>query len=409
MLFVPSVEQGTLVQRGGELARFLHEDSGLFLHCDVPTSYAAVIQALGSGQADVAWIPAFAYVLARERYGVEAKLQVVREVDRHGIVVTRSGAEEPARVAELAARPIAFPRQIGGELRERLREVLDREAPGWVEVQVESDKDAVGELLEGSRRVDGAVSSHVFSGPHDFIGDGRKELAYERPGTMEETRIIFTTGTAVGERTTVYHGGVYCRTDSVVRRLEDLNGLRFAFADQTSTSGHIFPKMALDRLGVTPGRVYHAGGHPNVIQAVRDGKVDGGAAFYSPPGKKEAAAELLVGDARALILKRMPERERRTAFLEEVRVLALTDPIPNDVCVVRRGFSGVLWERFEASFERFLQTDRGQAAYFDLVAGVAVAHTADPAFDGFRRALEAAGLSPETLLEAQEAKLERGR
>lgn len=55
MLFVPSVEQGTLVERGDELARFIRRDSGLILRSEVPTSYAAVIQALGSGQADVAW------------------------------------------------------------------------------------------------------------------------------------------------------------------------------------------------------------------------------------------------------------------------------------------------------------------------------------------------------------------
>ena len=46
MLFVPSVEQGTLVRRGDELARFIRADSGLTLRSQVPTSYAAVIQAL---------------------------------------------------------------------------------------------------------------------------------------------------------------------------------------------------------------------------------------------------------------------------------------------------------------------------------------------------------------------------
>jgi ABC-type phosphate/phosphonate transport system substrate-binding protein len=402
MLFVPSLEQGTLVQRGGELARFLREDSGLALSCEVPTSYAAVIQALGSGHADVAWIPAFAYVIANERYGVEAKLQVVRAVDRYGILVTRSGSNEPARIAELAARPIAFPRRMGAEVRARLREVLDRDAPGWVEVAVESDKDAVRQLIERPLRVAAAASSHVFSGPNDFVGDGRKELEYERSGTLEGTRIIFTTDGSVAERTTVYHGGIYARTSSRVRRLEDLEGRRFAFSDQTSTSGHIFPRMLLGRAGVTLGRVYYAGGHSNVIQAVRDGKVDAGSAFYSPPGAKEAAAGLPVGDARYLILKRIPEADRRTALLSEVRVVALTSPIPNDVCAVRRGLSRELWERFEASLERFLLTDRGQAAYFDLVAGVAVARTEDAAFDGFRQALEAAGLSPDTLLEAAE-------
>ena len=73
MLFVPSVEQGTLVRRGDELARFVRQDSGLTLRSQVPTSYAAVIQALGAGQADVAWIPAFAYVVANARFGAEAR------------------------------------------------------------------------------------------------------------------------------------------------------------------------------------------------------------------------------------------------------------------------------------------------------------------------------------------------
>ena len=77
MLFVPSVEQGTLVRRGDQLATFIRQDTGLTLKVEVPTSYAAVIQALGSGQADLAWMPAFAYVIANARYGAEADKTLV--------------------------------------------------------------------------------------------------------------------------------------------------------------------------------------------------------------------------------------------------------------------------------------------------------------------------------------------
>jgi len=104
MLFVPSVEQGTLVRRGDELARFVRADSGLTLRSQVPTSYAAVIEALGAGQADVAWIPAFAYVLANARYGAEARLQVVRSVDRYGVIITRNGSGEPERLEKMSIR-----------------------------------------------------------------------------------------------------------------------------------------------------------------------------------------------------------------------------------------------------------------------------------------------------------------
>jgi len=324
MLFVPSVEQGTLVERGDELARFIREDSGLTLRTEVPTSYAAVIQALGAGQADVAWMPAFAYVIAHARYGAEAKLQVVRSADRFAIVVARQGADQPQSLNHLAGRPIAFPQNFRPQLRERLTQVLDREAPGWIEVPAAGDREAVRLLLEQPLEVTAAASSWVQSGPNDFVGDGRKELEYERPGTLAATHVLYTTERPVAENNTVYHGCIYTRTDSGVRRLRDLNGARFAFSDETSTSGHIFPRMLLDRNDVTLGRVYFAGGHPNVIQAVWDGKADGGSAFYSPPSEQQRLEDLLVGDARYLIIRRMPEVERRRQFIEDVRIVALT-------------------------------------------------------------------------------------
>jgi ABC-type phosphate/phosphonate transport system substrate-binding protein len=408
MLFVPSVEQGTLVRRGDELARFIRADSGLTLRSQVPTSYAAVIQALGSGQADVAWIPAFAYVLANARYGAEAKLQVVRSVDRYSIVITREGPGEPRRLENLVDRRIAIPATLKGRLRASLVEMLDEYAPGWVEVPVATDKESVWRLVE-ERDVDAAASRHVYSGPNDLVGNGRKELEYERVGTLRETRVMHTSEQPEPELSNVYFGCVMTRTDSGIRRLEDFAGTNFAFSDETSTSGHIFARALLQRSGVTLGHVLYAGGHPNVVQAVRDAKVSGGAAFYSPPSAANLRDGTLVGDARFLILKNMGSQEDRAKLLDEVRIIALTDPIPNDVCCVRRGFSESVWERFEASMQRFLDTPDGRSAYYDLVAGVAAAPCTDADFDEFRAALSDAGVSASTLLEAAEKRLESRR
>jgi phosphonate transport system substrate-binding protein len=408
MLFVPSVEQGTLVRRGDELARFVRADSGLTLRSQVPTSYAAVIQALGSGQADVAWIPAFAYVLANARYGAEAKLQVVRSVDRYSIVVTRDGPGEPQRLENLVDRRVAIPTTLKGRLRASLVELLDEYAPGWVEVPVATDKESVWRLVE-ERDVDAAASRHVYSGPHDLVGDGRKELEYERVGTLRETRVIHTSEQPEPELSNVYFGCVMTRTDSGISQLGDFAGTNFAFSDETSTSGHIFARVLLQRSGVTLGHVLYAGGHPNVVQAVRDAKVSGGAAFYSPPSAANLRDGTLVGDARFLILKNMSSQEERARLLDEVRVLALTDPIPNDVCCVRRGFSTSVWDQFEASMQRFLETPDGRSAYYDLVAGVAAARCTDADFDEFRTALSNAGVSASALLEAAEERLESRR
>ena len=406
MLFVPSVEQGTLVERADELARFIRQDSGLVLQTEVPTSYAAVIQALGSEQADVAWMPAFAYVIAHGRYGAQARLQVVRSAERDGILIARSGAGEPSRVSDLSGRGVALPVAVEGELREKLVAVLDREAPGWTEVEAASDKEAVRLLVDRPFDVAAAASSHVFSGPRDLIGDGRKELEYDLPGTLERTRVIFETEEPVQDLDTVYRGCVMTRTDSGVRRLADLTGRSFAFSDETSTSGHIFPRMLLDRNNVTLGRVYYAGGHPNVVQAIWDGKALAGSTFYSPPGVKQREEKLYVGDARYIIMRRFATDQERRKFLEDVRIVALTDPIPNDLCAVRKGFPEETWQRFVASFQRYLQTPEGQEVYNALLTAVAAAEIDDSAFDGFRRALETAGISAEGLMEAAEEKLE---
>jgi len=407
MLFVPSVEQGTLVRRGDELARFVRADSGLTLRSQVPTSYAAVIEALGAGQADVAWIPAFAYVLANARYGAEARLQVVRSVDRYGVIITRNGSGEPERLENLVDQKVAFPATIKGRLRAMLVELLDGYAPGWIEVPVADDKQAVWLLAERKDGVVAAASRHVTSGPHDRVGDGRKELEYDRPGTLLETRIVHRTEQAAPELSKVYYGSILTRSDSGIDRLEDLNGQTFAFSDETSTSGHIFARALLQRNKVELGHIFFAGGHPNAVQAVEDGKVAGGAAFYSPPSAANERDGTKVGDARFLILKNMDDQDRRDDFLEKVRVLALTDPIPNDVCCVRRGFPESTWRQFEESLHRFLATPDGQGAFYDLVAGVAAAPCTDADFDDFRDALKRTGVSASKLLEDAEAELER--
>ena len=408
MLFVPSVEQGTLVRRGDQLATFIRQDTGLTLKVEVPTSYAAVIQALGSGQADVAWIPAFAYVIANARYGAEARLQVVRSAERSGLVVVRSNDGALESLEDLAGAGIAMPGDLAPELEEMMRRVLDERAPGWIEIAVETPKDAVRELLDRPADISAAVSSWVFSGPYDFVGDGRKELEYERPGTMQSTRELFRTETPVLERVTHYHGCIFSRVDSPMRRVRDFNGRRFAFSDETSTSGHIFPRMLLNREGVTLGRVFFAGGHPNVIQAVLEGKADGGSGFYSPANEMQREQGFYVGDARYLIIKRMREEER-LGLLDEIRVLKLSDPIPNDVCAVRQGFSEAKWKTFEESFQRYLETDEGLEVYFDILAAIGAARTDDSAFDGFREALRASDISAEGLLEDAERRLEERR
>ncbi len=60
-----------------------------------------------------------------------------------------------------------------------------------------------------------------------------------------------------------------------------------------------------------------------------------------------------------------------------------------------------------ASLARYLDTDEGKDTLFDLLAGVAADPTDDSAFDGFREALALSGMSADSLLDAEEEKLEK--
>lgn len=79
MYFVPSMEAGKIVTSGTEVADFLTEETGYHFKVAVPTSYASVIEAMGTEETDIAWLATFAYVLANEKFGAEVALTVVRK------------------------------------------------------------------------------------------------------------------------------------------------------------------------------------------------------------------------------------------------------------------------------------------------------------------------------------------
>ncbi|HPC50234.1 MAG TPA: phosphate/phosphite/phosphonate ABC transporter substrate-binding protein [Candidatus Cloacimonas acidaminovorans] len=78
MYFVPSLEAGKVVSSGEAIANYLEKETRLHFKVAVPTSYAAVIEALGTYQADVAWLPTYAYILAKQKYDAQVRLMTVR-------------------------------------------------------------------------------------------------------------------------------------------------------------------------------------------------------------------------------------------------------------------------------------------------------------------------------------------
>jgi len=67
LAFAPSTSTQQLTTGGDALATQLTQMTGLQFKVTVPTSYAALIEAMGSGNAQVGWLPPAAYIVAKSK------------------------------------------------------------------------------------------------------------------------------------------------------------------------------------------------------------------------------------------------------------------------------------------------------------------------------------------------------
>jgi phosphonate transport system substrate-binding protein len=250
LALIPATDPQKVLTGGEALVRLLQRETGLRVRLSVPTSYAAVIEAMGTDNVDVGWLAPFAYVLAHDRVGAQALLGAVR----------------------------------------------------------------------------------------------------------------------VGSTTSV--GQIVVRSDSGITSLHGLRGKRFAFVEPTSITGYLFPSAFLQKHGIDPagsfGATTFAGSHEQVILAVYDRRVDGGATFGDgAPGG--------TADARTTVQARRPD------VFEKVQVIARTDPIPNPAVSVRKGIPPELIQQLRDVLLRVAASPAGAEALGELyrIEGLAPAEDAD--------------------------------
>jgi phosphonate transport system substrate-binding protein len=82
MALAPSATSQDLQTGGQAIADKLSELTGYKINISVPTNYAALVEAMGSGNAHIGWLPPLAYMLAKYKGYADV-----------GLVVLRSGAD----------------------------------------------------------------------------------------------------------------------------------------------------------------------------------------------------------------------------------------------------------------------------------------------------------------------------
>jgi phosphonate transport system substrate-binding protein len=306
VLYVPSVSAEEIVAGGQLLADTLNEATGLFFDVEVPTSYAATVEAMcADPDSTMGFIPAQAYVLANSLCGVDVELKALRY--------------------------------------------------GFTEYWTE------------------------FIVPRD----------------------------------------------SEIQTLEDLDGATWAYPDGGSTSGFIVPSGIFASLGIEVGDGFEAGGHSAVVRAIYNEEADFGTVFFSPPtsaltgeviwdntaenadvpadlidqcGVNADSGELQCGDEWEVRDARRNIREEAPDVVQKVRIVTLSDGIPNDTLSFGPDFDDALQDQIVQAMKDFSENDPdGFATAFDAYSWTSVADSSDAEFDSIRTILTAIGYDLEDL------------
>lgn len=109
MAMVPSLDTQKLVASGEKLRRLMEKETGLKYEVSVPTSYTAVITAMGAGNVDVGWLSPIPYVIAHDRYGVEVVLRTVRnKSDKYWSFIIARTDTGINKLADLKGKSFAY-------------------------------------------------------------------------------------------------------------------------------------------------------------------------------------------------------------------------------------------------------------------------------------------------------------
>jgi len=212
-------------------------------------------------------------------------------------------------------------------------------------------------------------------------------LAHEEHGVEVALQVVRD-----GERE--YYGMFVARGDKRINRIEDIAGKTIAYTDPSSTSGHVYPAAMLRERGIEPSQRMYAGSHPAAVLVAYTGKVDVACAYYSKP-----LADGKLRDARKDIL------DVHSDAGDVLRVIALTDPIPNDTVSFRSGFPKDQRNRIVRALEDYVKTEAGLRICKELYAITDFAEVDDSAYDPVREKIASSGMANEELMKALEEKL----
>jgi phosphonate transport system substrate-binding protein len=104
---IPTTDPGKMLRESQPLVDYLQKETGAKIELTIPTNYAAVVEAIGNDQVDIAHLGGFTYVQASGRYGVKPLAQRDRDQNFHSVFLTQTDSTIN-NLSDLKGRTFAF-------------------------------------------------------------------------------------------------------------------------------------------------------------------------------------------------------------------------------------------------------------------------------------------------------------
>lgn len=214
----------------------------------------------------------------------------------------------------------------------------------------------------------------------------------------------------------VYWAQYIVRRDSNIYTFGDLEGKTWAYGDPGSTSGYLFPAVELAAAGIEVGDEIQTGGHNQTVLAVYNGEADFGTTYFSPPVLPGAPwnygdlpepfdlsldesfigddGELYVGAVKIMDARRAV-RETAPDVVDQVRILRLSAPIPNDTLSFGPNFPEEMRQEIVDALIAYSKDEAGwgQSALATAYSWTGIEPIDDAAFDVVRGLFDVLGLN----------------
>jgi len=106
---LPSVDAKMLGDGAKVLKTYLEKNTPYKFETAVPASYVAVVEAFGTSRADVASINTFGYLMARDRYGTEARVIVIRNgLETYQAQIVARADSKITKLEDFAGKKFAY-------------------------------------------------------------------------------------------------------------------------------------------------------------------------------------------------------------------------------------------------------------------------------------------------------------